>query len=263
MGDEQSRGGYRDRNSTADRALTVLDMFTERRLTVSAVEVAEELGVARSTGYRYLESLVSRGFLEESPSGGFRLGIRVLELARIARHGFGLSAVALPRMRRLSERFGQTVLLTRRAGSTVVCLEREVPAGQLVRISYERGAQLPLTAGASALVLLAWLPEDEARALLESTDRPRFTRQTLTEVDELLARLRRIRADGVAVTRAEVDPDAMGIAAPVFDGDGQVIAGLSIVALGSRVDDRDVDAMAAAVRDTAQEIGRVVSLADG
>ncbi|WP_336713049.1 IclR family transcriptional regulator [Arthrobacter sp. USHLN218] len=255
--------GYRDRNSTADKALTILEMFSEQQLHVSAVEVASELSVARSTAYRYLESLVSRGFLEESPGGGFRLGLRVLELARLARQGYGLSEVALPRMRRLCEEFGQTVLLTRRAGTSVVCLEREVPAGQLLRISYERGSQLPLTAGASALVLLGWLPEDEARSLLESAERPRFTPNTLSGVEELMGRLRQIRSDGYSVTYAEVDPDALGIAAPIFDQGGNAAAGISVVALGSRVSESERADIIEGLRSAAAEISKVLGLAEG
>lgn len=263
MSTETTATGYRDRNSTADRALTILEMFSETQLTVSAVEVAQELAVARSTAYRYLQSLVSRGFLEESPTGGFRLGLRVLELSRLARRGYGLSEVALPRMRQLSERFEQTVLLTRRVGTTVMCLEREVFPGQLVRLSYERGSQLPLTAGASALVLLAWLPEETARQLLESAPRPRFTEHTLTEVEDLMARLHQIHQDGYSISEAEVDPDAMGIATPVFDPDGQVTAGLSIVALGGRIDPGRRTEMIAALGEASQQISRILALAAG
>src|SRR5690348_17352593 len=100
-------------------------MFTEHRLAISAVEVAEELSVARSTAYRYLQSLVGSGFLEESDAGRFRLGRRIMELARLARRGTGLSEVARPVMRRLAAATGETILLTRLAGTTVICLERE------------------------------------------------------------------------------------------------------------------------------------------
>lgn len=258
-----TNSGYRDRNSTADRALTILEMFSDTRPSVSAVDVADKLSVARSTAYRYLESLVSRGYLEESPGGGFRLGIMVLKLAKVARSGFGLSEVALPKMRALSSTFGQTVVLTRRAGTSVVCLERELPAGQLLRISYERGSQLPLTAGASALVLLAWLEESEARELLSSTDRPRFTERTLTQVDDLMARLQLIRAEGYSITHGEVDPDALGIACPLFDHRQQVVAGLSIVGLGSRIDEEERGRIIAALKDAARDISEVLALSGG
>src|SRR6185436_14135473 len=113
-GTASSESNYRERNSTADRALDILMMFTDAQLVISGNDVAERLGVARSTAYRYLQSLVNSRFLEEAPGGGFRLGLRVLEVARLARRSYGLSEVALPVMTELSEQVEETVLLTRR-----------------------------------------------------------------------------------------------------------------------------------------------------
>lgn len=263
MSEATAISGYRDRNSTADKALIILEMFSNERLSVSAADVAAELGVARSTAYRYLESLVGREFLEEAPGGGFRLGLHILKLAALARQGYGLSAVALPHMRNLCGRFQQTVLLTRRAGTSVACLEREMSSGQLMRLSYERGSQLPLTAGASALVLLAWLPQEEVRELLSSASLPQFTPNTITDVDSLIERLRLIRADGYSISQGEVDPDALGIAAPIFNRRGEVVAGLSIVALEHRVDAGERVTIIEALRDSAQRIGDVLMLTEG
>ncbi|MFE2423841.1 IclR family transcriptional regulator [Streptomyces hokutonensis] len=158
---------YRDRNSTADGALDILTVFDDIHLVVSGSAVAERLGVARSTAYRYLQSLVAGRFLEEAPGGGFRLGLRVLEIARLARRSYGLSEVALPSIQALAEDVHEAVLLTRRTGNLVVCVDR-AETTRAVRISYERGSALPINAGASALVLLAWSPDDEARRLLEA-----------------------------------------------------------------------------------------------
>jgi Fic family protein len=69
MAGQTSTSGYRERNSTADKALDILGMFTESRPTVGAAEVAEQLQVARSTAYRYVQSLVNSGFLEEADVG--------------------------------------------------------------------------------------------------------------------------------------------------------------------------------------------------
>jgi DNA-binding IclR family transcriptional regulator len=246
--------GYRERNTTADRALTILGMFDDDRLQISAAEVADALGVARSTAYRYLQTLVSTSFLEEAPGGGFRLGIRVLELARLARQGYGLSDTAIPIMRQVAAKLNETVLLTRRVDDAVVCLERFEGSGQLIRLSYERGSRLPINAGASALALLAWLPEEDARALLSAQPLRSFTYNTLTEVDDLIARLADIRKTGYSVTQAEVDPDALGIAAPVFDDTGTVTAALSVVAMRRRVSAERLKAIVAEVRRAAEEL---------
>ncbi|MFG3390695.1 IclR family transcriptional regulator [Streptomyces sp. WAC05458] len=246
-------GQYRERNSTADRALDILGLFSENRLSLSGQEVATALGTARSTAYRYLQSLVGSGFLEEDPQGGFRLGLRVLELARLARRGYGLSEIALPLMRGLCAEIGETVLLTRRAGGAAICVER-CEAEHPVRISYERGSVLPANAGASALALLAWLPEQECRELLETQRLQRFTARTMTNVDDLMVRLAHIRRDGFTVSRGELDPDILGIAAPVRGPSGGVVAALSVAALEHRVPDRRLDEVVAAVRRTAELI---------
>ena len=252
--------GYRERNSTADRALNVLQMFTDDRPEISAVEVAENLGVARSTAYRYLQTLVQSQFLNETGRGGFRLGMRVLELARIARQGYGLSDLAVPAMRELADRFHQTVLLTKQMGNAVVCLEREESREQHVRLSYERGTVLSLNAGASALVLMAWLPEDRARQQLASVALRAFTPNTLTDPDAIVARLAQIRQDGYAVTHGELDPMAAGIAAPIFRPDGEVLAGISVVLIESLVPAGQIDEIIKAVVATAGSLSSKAAL---
>lgn len=228
-------GKYRERNSTADRALDILMMFSDAEPVLSGAAIAERLGVARSTGYRYIQSLLTSRFLEDAPGGGFRLGLRVLEIARIARRSYSLSDEALPVMRELSENVRETVLLTRRVGDLVVCLDRAEAASRPVRISYERGSTLPINAGASALVLLAWSPPDEGRRLFEQAALQRLTSQTLVDVDALMTRLARIRDDGFSITRAEVDEDVVGIAAPIMDDADRVVAALSVAAVANRV----------------------------
>ncbi|MCP2338955.1 IclR family transcriptional regulator [Actinomadura rupiterrae] len=254
-------GAYRDRNSTADRALDILQLFEDARLVVSGAEVADQLGVARSTAYRYLQSLVASGFVEEHKPAGYRLGPRVLELARLARKGLGLSEVARPVMKALVEEVGETVLLTRRTGVTVVCLERE-EADHPVRLSYERGHVLPINAGAAALVLLAYATPEEVSTAIERDPLPRFTGATVTEAAALHERLTVIRKEGLAVTRGELDPDVLGIAAPIRGANEAVVAAVSVAALSHRVPDGLVPAVAAKVKAAAAAIGDRLRLLD-
>lgn len=257
------RAKYGDGNSTADRALTILLMFGEDRTHISANDVAEHLGVSRATAYRYTQTLVRSEFVMEEPGKGFRLGAKVMELARIARRSYGLSEMASPRMKELALRSKETVLLTRRIGTTIVCLEREEWPGQFVRLSYERGSRLSLNAGASALVLLAWLPEPYAREILDSQPLPRYTSATLTDTDAIIDHLAEIRDQGFCLAHGEVDPDATGIAAPIFDTNGDVCAGLSVVTLSTRLRGSKVDELTADVRDTAARLSAEVNLYAG
>lgn len=253
---------YRERNSTADRAFDILSMFTEQRLAISAAEVAEEMDVARSTAYRYLQSLVGSGFLEESDGGRFRLGRRILELARLARRGIGLSEVARPVMRRLAAETRETVLLTRLAGSTVICLEREEAEHQTIRITYERGQVMPINAGASAFALLAWMDKPELETLLATVTLDPITSATITTKAALRKRLAETAVQGYGLSRGELDEDVLGVAAPIRDARGRVAAAISVAAVAARVPERQIPALAEAVRAAADEISQTLALMD-
>lgn len=255
------RSSYRERNSTADRALDILLLYSTDKPVWTGTEIAARLGVARSTGYRYLQSLVATGFIEETP-GGFRLGPRIFELARSARVGLGLSEIALPAMRSLAARINETVLLTRRSGRSVVCLDL-VEASHAVRLSYERGHVLPINAGAAAEVLLAWADPHEVTAVLEQAPLERFTARTLTDPDKLRARFARIRKRGVALSHGELDDHILGVAAPIRNGTGAVCAAISIAALAVRIPRAELSTVETAVRDAAATITRDLQIRDG
>ncbi|MXP23390.1 helix-turn-helix domain-containing protein [Gordonia sp. HNM0687] len=251
---------YRERNSTADRALDILGLFAPGRLNISGSQVAEELSVAKSTAYRYLQSLTAAHYLEEDPAGGYRLGLKVLELSRLARASYGLSQVALPVMRELSRATDETALLTRRSGARAVCLEKEEPFEHRVRLSYERGSALPLNAGASALVVLAWEDADVVSELLTESRLQQYTNATITSESALVERLAEIRSVGYVVGRGELDADAIGVAAPIRDDRERVVAGISVVAVRSRIPEARIPEVVRQVRDAADRISELVAL---
>jgi len=245
---------YRERNSTADRALGILSMFNDERTALAATEVASHLNVARSTAYRYLQSLVQSGFIEEAANGRFQLGTRILELGRLARRGNSLSAIVLPVMRELAQSTGETVLLTRLAGTSVICLERADAAERALRISYEPGQVLPTNAGASAHVLLAWLDEPDLSRIISATTFTRFTGKTIADGERLRKRLAETRAQGYAISQGELDTDVLGIAAPIRSANGKVIAGISIAALASRIPSQRLELVVSDVRAASERI---------
>ncbi|GGE99997.1 IclR family transcriptional regulator [Mycetocola zhadangensis] len=241
------------RNTTTDRTLEILSLFSDTRLSISVADLVAELGVSRSSAYRYLQSLIRHQFLESAPDGSLRLGMRVLDLARLARVGYGISELAVPEMRSLAAEHRATVILTSLIGRSVVCLEREEWPGQFVRLSYAPGLELPVNAGASALVLLAWKSRADVEKLL---DRPltKFTTNTLTDVPEIFERLATIRDEGHAISFAEVDTAALGIAVPVRGPDDSVAAALSIVSLKTPVPDTQ---LTRALEDLHRAAGRI------
>lgn len=245
------------RNSTADRTIDLLFLFDERHPVRSAAELSELLDMPRSTTYRYLQTLRSSGLIEEDDDArGFRLGARVLQLARVARAGLGLSEASLPTMREVAARTGEAVLLTRRSRSSVVCVELVESSQPGVRLSWERGHALPVHAGASAKVLLAFSTPAEIDVVLAAARLPRYTARTIINPKLLRKQLEEIRAQGYAITDGEVDEGVRGIAAPIFSPHGPIAAGLSVAGPAYRLDDARLPAVLRAVREGAEAITR-------
>lgn len=244
----------RGRNTTADRTADILLLFDAERPVLSAALVASLLGMTRSTTYRYLQTLRVRGLVEaDERHDGFRLGPRIHQLARIARLGLGLPEVALPTMREVRDATGELVLLTRRWGGTVVCVER-VEGLDPIRLSDDDGRTNGAHAGASAKVLLAFAAADEIDVLLRGAPLTRYTAQTVTDPIVLRRQLPAIRERGHAVTEGEVDEGMRSVAAPVFGRGGRIAAALAVTAPAHRLDDATLPKVLSAVRDGAAAI---------
>lgn len=226
-------------SSTADKVLDVLLLYEEAWPELSADQICELIDAPRSTTYRYIRTLRDKGFLEKSPSGGFRLGPRLLQLGRIARSRLDVSNIALPVMEDIARQTRETVLLTRLFGSNAVCVER-IEGPQTVRISFELGQVQPLHAGASSKILLAYVDEEtwdeHLRLPLE-----RFSEYTITDPDVLKEGLRQIRRQGYCISESEVDVGARAVAVPISDARGRVVAALSTVGPAFRMDDATLE----------------------
>lgn len=235
------------------RAMRVLFLFEEGNETITAQDVAARLDVTRSTAYRYLQSLRSLELIWPSSQGkGYRLGPAVLRLARTARKGGGVLETIQPVMRQLADDVNEVVLLQRRFGQHVVCIERE-EADHVLRLTYEPGQVLSVNASASGRVLLAWEPENEIRAIVDQLDFRAFTTTTITSPTRFLKELESVRRNGFAVSRGELDEVVVGIAAPVRDLHDDVIGCLSVAAAASRIQsDDDIDRLRIATVNAAE-----------
>ena len=151
-------------------------------------------------------------------------------------------------------------MLTRLAGNAVIRLEREEALTQRVRISSERGQLMPLDAGASAFVLLAWLEEAALTEALKGARLKAFTPRTLTTQTALRSRLAETAAQGHGLSQGELDTDVLGVGAPIRDADGVVQAALSMAAVASRVPKTRIPRVVEKVRSGADEISEALSL---
>ena len=247
-------------NSTADRAIDILLLFTDDRPTWSASEIAAHFAMPRSTTYRYLNSLRAYALIIEDERGGFRLGPRIFPLARVARKSTSILRIAAPHLATLGEQFGELVVLHQRVGPDLLTLDR-VESRQSVSIRPTRSHLLPWPATASAKLLLAFAPEAERAELMDRLVPTRFTARTLPDLPALRAALEEVRANGIAFTDEERNEGVWGVAAPVIHG-GDVRHCVAIAVPRFRVNEGNMASFASAVQNAAASIGNSLGEAD-
>jgi IclR family transcriptional regulator, acetate operon repressor len=212
---------------TADRALQVLQLFHAPADALSVTEIADRLGIHRSTASRLVSTLRARGFLERTDGDLVRLGPEVARLGTLA--GRELAAIAQPLMERLASRTGETVTLGVVAGGETLTVAQAggkhvVSAGNWV------GLRTPVHCTADGKVLLAFGAVMPPRGALE-----RRTERTIVDPAALERELREARARGYAIAEGELEPGLVGVAAPVHR-DGACVAALCISGPQYRLD---------------------------
>lgn len=235
-------------------ALDVLECFaTDGELGVS--DIARRLGVAKSTAHRLLQTLASRGFVEQDAhSGQYRLGIHVYELGSLALARNALRHAALPFLRQVATATGLTVNLAVHDGPDVVFVER-IENSDGVRILGHFGRRLPAHTTSSGKAIAAWNPSADASRRRAGFP-PRVSRTVRTEADWDRC-LETVRKVGYAVSHSESFDGASSVAVPVMSH-RQSVASVSVFGPTDVIEpriDRIVPVLVAASRRIARAHG--------
>lgn len=218
-----------------ERGMDVLETLADSR-PATLGEVASRTGMPKTTAFRLLATLQARGFVERTPDGTFRPGLRLIQLAQVTHAAADLRRVAQPSLVRLHDLTQDTVNLAIWRDRAVLYLE-VLASPRPLRFVEAPGSTAPVHATALGKAIAAQLPEVELVAILKETGLPRFTPRTITAVPRLLLELRKIRERGYAIDRQEQDVGAVCIAAPIFDAHG-IVGAVSIAAPTARMDGR-------------------------
>src|SRR3954462_7982756 len=239
---------------SVDRALSVLEILAAQG-EAGVTEVAAELGVHKSTAFRLVAALESRGFVEQlADRGKYRLGFGVVRLA-------GAAAAQLD-IAREGRRFCEALAADLEETVNIAILDSD----RAVNVSQARGPAAlsthnwvgqgtPLHATSSGKVLLAHAPDAVRKGVL-SRDLPRYTPGTVTDPEVLRQHLDRILEQGWGSTVEEYEVGLNAVAAPIRGADGDVVAALSVSGPSFRMDADDFPRLARRVVAGADELSR-------
>jgi DNA-binding IclR family transcriptional regulator len=210
------------------KAGQILALFDRDHVEWRVSDVAEALGIAKSSAHDLMSSLTYIGLLSQTDEGRYRLGWKLVELSEILLASTELRAVAHPVLEQLMHVYQETLHLAILEKGKVVYLDK-LEGKQTIRVELTGlGTHLYPHCSGLGKVLLAHLPWACVEEIIHDQGLPRFTDQTITVPEHFEAELGKVRACGYAYDLGEIIPDLRCVAAPVRNYSGKVVAAVSM-----------------------------------
>jgi IclR family KDG regulon transcriptional repressor len=242
-----------------ERALDVLECFSIKTPELSMTQIAERIGINKSTVHRLLATLERKRFVERDPvSGTYRAGIHLLQLAYLAMETNDLSRVAEPFLHKLWELHRETIDLAVFDGNEVIFIN-VLESPQRVKLAAAVGQRLPAFCTASGKAILSHMPEESVLHLLEH-DFQKYTSFTLVSSPQIMKNLHQCKEQGFAISEQEYEEGINAVAAPVIGRNGMPIASVSVAGPAYRLTYDKIMEIGTSVRLTADEISREIGM---
>ncbi len=239
------------------KAFQILELISKRGGNLGISELSQSLGIGKSTVHGITSALEEIGAIKRDPlSKKYTLGFTLFELGRLAYALNTLKDLARPVLEQLMEKVRESVFLGGLNGDRATILDI-VESRQDLRIIAQVGTTIPLTAAATGKVFLAGMEEQKALEILNAAGMKRYTEYSITDPDEYLREIRRVREHGYATDYEEY---ILGVRAVAFPIEGEnLISAIWVVGFKTSLDDEKMKAVIEATREAAEEIrGRVL-----
>ncbi|MGH9520944.1 MAG: IclR family transcriptional regulator [Terriglobales bacterium] len=224
-----------------------------RAESLGVSEIAARTHIAKSTVFRILCTLFDLGYVVRDADRNYVVGVALAKLGNDEANTAALRMVAMPLMVELRNRFGETVNLGVRNFDKVTYVE-VVPSEFALRMQETRGSAVPVHASALGKAILAFTPADLVESMVRGRKLQILTQHTISDPDDLLLELRRVRTAGFAFDRGEVSLLARCVAAPVIGPGGVAVGAISVSGPASRFNPRKDSLVIASLVQAAEAI---------
>lgn len=240
-----------------DRVFQIIEALSESPQGLPLREVCQKTGLAKSTASRLLSALIQNSYAFQDPGNKkYALTLRLFELSSRVVGGMNILSVAKPYLNQLSTESSGAVHLVSRVNDEVVYLYKEEALTSVVRMSSCVGLHNPMYCVGVGKALLAYLPDEEIKAIWSRTKPVKFTPYTITTFDELYKELCEIRQRGYAIDNQEHELGIRCVAVPIFDLSGNAIAAISISDYNESMTDEKIADYVPNLLETSQKISR-------
>ena len=254
MKDSVSSGGKIIQS--VSRSLEILEFLAKCRNGERLTTISQGLGLNKSTTHSLISTLEQMGYVQQDQkTAKYSLGLKLFELGQVVHANMDLRNIAMPFLRELALKFGETVHLAILSKGEVVYIDK-VDTSRSIRIGSQIGGRNAAYCTGVGKVLLAGLSDNELADILKFMKLEKFTANTIVDKEILRKLLVQVRNNGFAVDQGEIEDGLSCTAAPIKNHRGKVIAGISVSGPTSRMQTENSNELTKEVMETALQISR-------
>ena len=240
------------------KGLNLLEVLAQSAEGMTALELAESVGVHKTTAYRYLNTLLQAGYIQTNGDASYHLGNKILELGSQMLRRMPLRETAHPFLVKLSAETQKTVHLCVLDGHDVVYIDK-VESQQSLPMMSRIGSRAPAYCTSVGKALLSPFPTDQVISLLKGLSLKKQTSTTITDPIQLLDEIKLTAERGYAIDDGEHEEGIKCFAARIIGYGGETVGAISITGLKREFDNsEEAEKMIGALTKTATQISRAV-----
>lgn len=244
-------------NRSLERALQIINTFNGDMKAQTLAQLSESLDLPRATVLRLCSTLIRYDFLRQDPElKRYSLGLRLFELGSVVFNSFSLQQVAAPYLGQLHKKIGKTIFLGILDNDEVLYIDKREDPQNLISFTSKVGTRRPPYWGMLGPLIMAYLPDNEIERLLQKSPLVATVKKSITNKNEFLNWLHRIRKDGYVIDIETAIEGIGGTAAPIRDFTGNVIASIGIAFIASSVSSKELKKMVKEITGTALAISK-------
>ncbi|SMP60270.1 IclR family transcriptional regulator [Anoxynatronum buryatiense] len=241
---------------TVEKALEVFDLLSgdNYREGISISELSKEMKLGKSTVHRIMETMVAKNYIEQNEeSKRYQLGWKLFEVGNVIPRQRNLYNVDKQILQELCDRCEETVNLGVRVKDSVVTISKISPKTSLIA-NLQIGARESLHATAMGKVLLSEMTREEVILIFGDTPFEAYTSNTLTNMDDLMTELEKIRHQGYSIDDEEFCAGLTCVAMPVRDYKNEIVAAVSVSGASIRMTFNKISQIQAGLKDATNRL---------
>ena len=240
------------------KGLNLLEELAQSAEGMTAVGLAESIGIHKTSVYRYLNTLLQAGYIQTNGDGRYHLGNKILELGSQLLRRMPLRETAHPFLIELNDDTQMTVHLCVLDRQDVVYIDK-IESHRTLPIMSRIGSRAPAYCTGVGKALLSGLPTDQVVSLLREVTLERRTPNTITDPIQLLEEIKLTAERGYAIDNGEHEEGIKCFAAPIKGYGRDIVGAVSLTGLKREFDNpEELKKMITAITKTATEISRAL-----